>query len=379
MAGQIIKRGDKQYLVRIFLGRDPDTGKRRYLNQMVYGTKRDAEQTRTALLRAKDTNTLTQPVKMSLNSLLDRWLETVVKPRVSERTHRDYTWKAGRYLRSELGERLLANVKPYDIQTLYAEMLGRGLSPKTVRHAQNILHNAFEQAVRWGLVNTNPAQHIDLPKQQHKEMRAMSELEAGRFLVAAKSDPLHAFFALMVGTGLRPSEAAGLKWSDLDPVSGMLSVQRTVVRPKGGGWRFDHTKTKRGRRTLALPAGLITTLLSYEDATPPNEHGLMFSTGLGEALELNNVRNRNFAAVQERAGLVGYNLYSLRHTHATLLLLAGVHPKIVSERLGHATIAITLDTYSHVLPNMQQEAAAKLDALLYSPQTSENATFKPAN
>lgn len=368
MAGQIDKRGDQKYMVRVFLGRDPDTGKRRYLNKMVHGTKKHAEQTLTALLRAKDTNTLALPVKMSLNTLLDRWLETAVKPRVSERTHRDYTWKANRYLRPELGERLLANVKPYDIQTIYAEMLGRGLSPKTIRHCQNILHNAFGQAVRWGLVNVNPAQHVDLPKQQHKEMLAMNELEAGRFLAAAQSDPLHALFALLLGTGLRPSEAAGLKWSDLDTVSKTLSVQRTVVRPKGGGWRFDHPKTKRGRRTLALPAGLVATLISHKAAAPGSEHDLMFPTPLGEAVELNNVRNRNFAAIQGRAGLKGFNLYSLRHTHATLLLLAGVHPKVVSERLGHATISITLDTYSHVLPNMQQEAAAKLDALLYSRQ-----------
>lgn len=379
MAGQIDKRGDQKYMVRVFLGRDPDTGKRRYLNKMVHGTKKHAEQTLTALLRAKDTNTLALPVKMSLNTLLDRWLETAVKPRVSERTHRDYTWKAKHYIRPEFGERLLASIKPYDIQALYAGMLGRGLSPKTVRHCQNIMHNAFEQAIRWQLVNTNPAQHVDLPKQQHKEMLAMNELEAGRFLVAAESDTLHALFALLLGTGLRPSEAAGLKWSDLNAVSGTLSVQRTVVRPKGGGWRFDHTKTKRGRRTLALPAGLVTTLLSHKDAVPYSEHGLMFPTAQGEALEMNNVRNRNFAAVQERAGLKGFNLYSLRHTHATLLLLAGVHPKVVSERLGHATISITLDTYSHVLPNMQQEAAAKLDTLLYSRRKPEAGAFIQAN
>ncbi len=367
MAGQIEKRGEQKYMLRVFLGRDPDTGKRRYLNRTVHGTKKHAEQTLTALLRAKDTGTLVQPVKLSLNTHLDRWLETAVKPRVSERTHRDYTWKAGRYLRPQLGERLLSSIKPYDIQALYAGMLERNLSPKTVRHAQTILHNAFEQAIRWGLLATNPAQHIDLPKPKHREMQAMTEQAAGQFLAAAKSDPLHALFELLLGTGLRPSEAIGLKWSDLDPLSSTLSVQRTVVRPKGGGWCFGPTKTKRGRRTLALPAGLVTTLLAHRAASPPNEHELMFTTVLGEALELSNLRSRNFAAVQKRAGLSGFNLYSLRHTHATLLLLAGVHPKVVSERLGHATIVITLNTYSHVLPNMQQEAAAKLEALLYSP------------
>ena len=365
MAGQIIKRAEKKYVLRVFLGRDPDTGKRRYLNKTVHGTKKQAEQALTALLRSKDTGTLLEPVKMSFNTLLDKWLETTVKPRVKERTHREYAWKAGRYIRPALGEMLLTQVKPYDIQVLYAQMLERGLSPKTVRHCQNIIHNAFEQAVRWQLASSNPAQHVDLPKQQHREMKAMTEDEAQRFLTAAQSDPLRALFSVLLGTGLRPSEAAGLKWSDLDPTSKMLGVQRTVVRPKGGGWKFDQPKTRRGRRTLALPDGLIATLHEHRAAAPPNEHGLMFASENGEALEMNNFRNRNFGNAQERAGLSGFNLYSLRHTHATLLLLAGVHPKVVSERLGHATVAITLDTYSHVLPNMQHEAAEKLDGMLF--------------
>ena len=366
MAGQIIKRNDRVYVVRIFLGRDPDTGKRQYLNKTVHGTKKQAEQTLTALLGAKDTGTLVEPVKISLNTLLDRWLETAVKPRVSERTHRDYTWKAGRYIRPAIGDRLLAHVKPYDLQSFYAGLLSRGLSPKTVRHCQNILHNAFEQAIRWQLALHNPAKHVDLPKQQHREMLAMDEKEAIRFLEAARADPLHALFALLLGTGLRPSEAAGLKWSDLDTGTKSLSVQRSIVRPKGGGWAFGHTKTKRGKRTLALPDGLIATLLEHRSGTPESRHGLMFPNETGEALDMDNVRNRNFRAVRERAGLnKAYNLYTLRHTHATLLLLAGVHPKVVSERLGHATVSITLDTYSHVLPNMQQEAAEKIEAMLF--------------
>lgn len=204
MAGQVIKRGERNYLVRVFLGRDPDTGKRRYLNKTVKGTRKDAEQTLTALQRAKVTDTLTLPVKMSLNSLLDKWLETAVKPRVSERTYRDYEWKAGRYIRPKLGERLLNSVKPLDIQSLYADMLAAGLSPKTIRHCQNIIHNAYEQAMRWQLTGTNPAQHVDLPKKQHREMVAMTEQEVARFLAAAKGDALHVLFELMLGTGLRP-------------------------------------------------------------------------------------------------------------------------------------------------------------------------------
>ena len=373
MAGQLIKRGDKKYVVRIFLGRDPDTGKRRYLNQQVHGTKKQAEQTLTALLRAKDTGTLVEPVKMSLNTLLDKWLETAVKPRVRERTYRGYVDVSKRYLRKTVGDKLITQVRPVIIQELYADMLGRGLSPRTVRHVQTVLHNCFEQAVRWQLVQANPAKHVDLPRQSQEEMQVMSEDEAQHFLATALTDPLHGFFALLLGTGARPSEAAALRWGDLELHTKTLSIRRTVVRPKGGGWCFEEPKTKRGKRTIALPDGLITTLLEYRESAPPSEHDLMFPAVNGEPLNINNVRNRNFTEVRTKAGLSEtYNLYTLRHTHATLCLLAGIHPKVVSERLGHATVSITLDTYSHVLPNMQREASQKLNTMLFTrPETDE--------
>lgn len=372
MAGQVIKRGERKWLLRIDLGRDPDTGKRNRMNKTVHGNKKDAQKILNEMLRAKDTGTLVEPVKMSLNTLLDKWLETAVKPRVSERTHRDYANIANRYVRWALGDRLLTHVKPFDIQEFYGTLLGRKLSPRTVRYCQTVLHNAYEQAIRWQLATVNPAKHVDLPKKTHTEMQAMSEAEAQRFLAASKADPLHALFALLLGTGLRPSEAAGLKWQDLDTMNKSLSVRRKLVRPQGGGWKLEEPKTKQGKRTLALNDGLITTLLEHKASALPNEHGLMFATVSGEPLDMCNVLRRNYTETRERAGLEGFNLYSLRHTHATLLLIAGVHPKVVSERLGHATVSITLDTYSHVMPNMQLEAAEKLEAMLYSPKEEDS-------
>lgn len=371
MAGQIVKRGDRKYLLRVFLGRDPDTNKRRYMNKTVHGTRKEAEKLLTQMQRAKDTGTLLEPVKMSFNSLLDKWLETSVKTRVRERTYRGYADVARRYLRGPLGERLITQVRPVNIQELYAAMLERGLSPRTVRHAQTVLHNCFEQAIRWQLVSVNPAQHVDLPRERQREMQVMSEEEAQRFLAAAKSDPLYTLFALLLGTGVRPSEAIGLKWIDLEPHAKTLSIRRVVVRPKGGGWLFEEPKTKRGKRTIALPDGLLATLAEYRECAPYSEHGLMFPTLNGEPLSVDNLRNRNFTDVRDAAGLSkAYNLYTLRHTHATLCLIAEIHPKVVSERLGHATVSITLDTYSHVLPNMQREASQKLDALLFTPPSS---------
>jgi integrase len=228
-------------------------------------------------------------------------------------------------------------------------------------------------------VTVNPTEHVDLPRAEHQEMHAMSEEEADRFLLAAEEDSLYALFAFLLGTGVRPSEAAGLKWNDLDMSTKTVSVRRTVARPKGGGWTFEQTKTKRGKRTIALPDGLISTLLEHRDTSPYSKHDLMFPAVNGEPLDMNNVRHRNFTAIRERAGLPSvFNLYSLRHTHATLLLVAGVHPKVVSERLGHATVSITLDTYSHVLPNMQKEASEKLDAMLFK-RTSKSQTRAAVN
>lgn len=286
MAEQVIKRGERNYTVRVFTGRDPDTGKRRYLNKTVRGTRRQAEQELTAMLRAKDTGTLLEPVKMSLNTLLDKWLESAAGPRVRERTVREYAGLAARYIRPELGERQLTHVKPVDIQSFYGGLLSRGLSATTIRHCHAVLHNAFEQAIRWQLTSHNPTQHVDLPRREHSEMYAMSEAESQRFLAAAKSDPSHALFALLLGTGLRPSAAAGLQWQDFDPLSKRLSVRRTVVRPKGGGWKFEEPKTRRGKRTLTLSDGLITALLEYRESAPFSEHDLMFPATNGEPLDM---------------------------------------------------------------------------------------------
>lgn len=221
--------------------------------------------------------------------------------------------------------------------------------------------------MKWQLLIANPARHVDLPQQEHKELVVMSEEEAQGFLAASKADPLHGLFALLLGTGLRPSEAAGLKWQDLEVTAKTLTVRRTVSRYTGAGWRFEKPKSKRGTRTIAIPDGLMLTLLEHRESAPLSEYDLLFPALNGEPLDMQNVLNRNFKRVIAAAGLSGaLNLYTLRHAHATLGLLAGVHVKVMRERLGHANIAITLDTYSHVLPNMQREASEKFDAMLFN-------------
>jgi integrase len=367
--GQIIPKG-YGYLVRIYLGRDA-TGKRKYDNQKVTGSKKDAEKVRTALLRKLDTGELLhEPTRLTVKAYLEHWLETAAKPRLTEHTHDEYTALMRRYIYPTLGAHKLTKLVPVDIQKVYTDMLGRGLSARVVRYTNTVFSNALKQAVKWRMASQNPAQYVELPKQERKEMQALSEEEAVRFLKAAKRDKHHVLFAVLLGTGLRPGEAFGLKWVDFDPYNRTLSVQRTWARAKGG-YKYQPPKTKRSRRNIELPEHLVKLLLEHKAVQPAGAEPI-FSTVDGTPLNERNVTTRHFKPLLKAAELPErLRLYDLRHTHATLLLIAGTHPKIVSERLGHSSVTLTLDTYSHVLPGMQRESANKLNAMLFSDDAAE--------
>ncbi len=242
----------------------------------------------------------------------------------------------------------------------------QGLSARMVRLTHAILRNALGQAVRWRMLASNPADSVDLPKQQRKEMRAMTEAEAARFLTATAGKPWHEPFALLLSTGLRLSEAIALRWTDLDLHGDRLTIRRKATRV-GGRWLYEDSKTSKSRRTIDLPQEITKILIEIV-----RDGDLVFTNGTGEPPDLRTVTQYHFKPALERAGLpISIRLYDLRHTHATLLLLADIHLKIVSERLGHSTITITLDTYSHVLPGMQKESAEKIGKMLFAEPDSE--------
>ena len=373
MAGQIIERGKNIYLIRIYLGRGED-GKRSYLNQTVHGPKKDAQRELTKLLRERDLGTLAQPSRTTLNEYLENWLGSVAKTRVRERTHRDYVWLLKKYIRPTLGERRLDQLRALELQKLYGDLSAQGLSPRTIRYAHTVLRNALEQAVKWGMIARNPADLVQLPRKQQREMNAFSPTEAQRFLKAAREDPWFAVFSLLIDTGLRPGEALALKWSDVDLENRHLSVRRTLTR-NAQGWHFAEPKTAGSRRNVPFTSNLQRVLVTNRETQPVNPHTLVFVGDGGEPLHANNLGRRNLPRILKQAGLgEDFRLYDLRHTCATLMLLAGVHPKVVSERLGHASVKITLDTYSHVLPTMQREATEKLGGLLY-PEAQEDHVY----
>ncbi len=375
MAGQIIKKGKRKWLIRVFQGRDPHTGKRKYFSKQIDGNKKDAQTFLNGVLREMDMGTFVEPSPMTVSEYLDKWLSAAAKPRLSERTYADYEDLLTRYVRSKLGHKKLSDLRPLEVQELYTEMQERGLSARTVRYTHAVISSAFKQAVKWGMLARNPAAFVDLPRQARKEMQALSPLDAARFLEAAAEDRYGVLFHFALVTGMRPEEYLGLQWKDVDFEKSVVTVQRTLVwRRKGGGWYFGEPKTSKSRRSIPIPNSLVQSLKEHKrhqaeevlKAGPDYQRlDLVFATAEGGPLMVQNLFRRHFKPILKRAGLPqSIRLYDLRHSCATLLLAADENPKVVSERLGHATVTLTLDTYTHVLPSMQKAASDKLESIL---------------
>jgi integrase len=381
MAGQIYKRGERTWQVRIFIGRSA-SGKQIFHRKTIHGTKRDAERYLVAAKREMDLGIFVEPTTISLNEYLDRWLRDAARPRVSRRTADGYADLLARYIKPALGHKPLDKLQVLDIQKVYGEMLSRGLSARLVRHAHSALHNALKQAVKWGLLSRNPSDLVELPKVPHKERRVLSPVEAQEFLKAADVMPHGLIFEFALITGMRPEEYLALQWADLDFQRGTAQVRRALVRHKKS-WSFEDPKTARSRRTVYLPAQLIEKFMAHKRKQSKarlklgaawQAFDLVFCSEEGTPLAIPNLTYRYFRPILTKAGLPRIRLYDLRHSCATLLLIAEENPKVVSERLGHSTIVLTLDTYSHVLPHMQQSASARLENLLYNKASTQTKT-----
>lgn len=379
-AGQIIPRGEGTWLVRIFMGRD-GKGKRRYLNKTVKGKKKDAQDYLSKALAAISTGTFVEPSPLTVGEYLDKWLEAAARPRVSRRTADGYAGLLDRYIRGPLGGKRLDGLRALDIQKVYGDMQARGLSARVVRHAHSALHNALKQSVKWGMVPRNPSDLVELPKVPHKERRVLSPEEATAFLKAAAVMPQGLIFEFALLTGMRPEEYLAIQWADIEFERGAAQVRRALVRHKKE-WSFEEPKTARSRRMVYLPTTLLQKLTAHKRAQAEarlkqgpewQPFDLVFCCEEGTPHAIPNLTYRYFRPILEAAKLPRIRLYDLRHSCATLLLMAEENPKVVSERLGHSTIVLTLDTYSHVLPTMQRQASAKLEKLLYSCERTDEA------
>lgn len=369
--GQIVAVREGVWMVRIPLGRTRETQTRNYYNRTIYGSLRKAQKYLSKKLNEIGANRQTSPGKTRLNTYLDRWLKAV-KPRVTDKTYQTYAWLLDRHIRPALGDKLLVAIEPLDIQAVYETMTESGLAAATVQHAHWVLNAALRRAVQWEILVEAPSRHVKLPRIRRREMQVLSVDQAKAFLEVALPTLYGTLFAVAITTGMRPTEYIGLKWQDIDWERGTVSVRRTL-RKGSTGWTFGETKRAGSRRPVRLQNWVLERLSELkklraarlEDLEEcPEAKELIFLSEFGRPVNLNSLVYKHFKPILTRARLPMIRLYDLRHTAATLASTVGVSPKVVSEQLGHTSAAFTLDVYSHVLPHMQDDAAAKVEAAL---------------
>jgi integrase len=311
---------------------------------------------------------------VKVGEYLDRWLSDSVSDTVKATTFERYEQITRLHLKPALGRVKLKALTPAHVHGLYREKLEAGSSARTVRYVHTTLHKALKQAVMDGLIPWNATEAVKPPQSTREEMHPLTPEQAKVLLQVAHEagDCLEALYVLAIHTGLRQGELLGLKWDDVDLDDGSLQVRRTLTITMSGAI-FTSPKTSGSRRSVKLTSKATEAINSHlkrqlaeidRVGSLWSENGLIFASETGEPINRHNLTRRSFKPLLKRAGLPEIRFHDLRHTCATLLLTRNVNPKIVSEKLGHSTIAITLDTYSHVLPNMRDQAAAAMEEAL---------------
>src|SRR5215207_9210238 len=309
---------------------------------------------------------------LTVGEYLTRWLEDLVRGTVRVSTYEVHRHMIEPHIVPALGRLKLKDLNPAHVRALYREKLNSGLSSATVRKMHSILRKALKQAVLDGLIPRNVCDAVKPPKVERKEISPLDRQQAKALLEAASGDRLEALYVLAVHTGMREGELLGLKWEDVDLERGLLRLRHSLVR-EGGKVVLGDLKTPKSRRSVRLTAVARNALRGHlERQLAEMERmgslyqpgGLVFATENGTPINPSNLRNRSFKPLLRRAGLPNICFHDLRHTCATLLLSQGTHPKLVQELLGHATIAMTLDTYSHFLPSMGGQTVRAMEAAL---------------
>jgi integrase len=319
-----------------------------------------------------------EPSKLSLSRYLeDEWLPSI-EASVRPTTLRNYQELYDAYVKPSIGRSLLVNLTPARLNTYYAELLktGRrnrdgGLSPKTVRNVHSLLHKSLGDAVRWGHLARNPASLAAPPKAARPEMKVWSPAQLRSFVEFTRDDRLATAWLLLVTTGMRRGEVLGLTWQDVDLTNARLSVVRSLSIVNYHDVRLIPPKTAQGRRSIALDPATVAALQAHRVRQLEerlkwgawNGSDLVFAREDGTPIHPQRMSGW-FEQLSRDAGLPRIRLHDLRHSYATAALAAGVPAKVVSERLGHASVLITLDTYSHILPSMQEDAASTVAKLI---------------
>jgi integrase len=358
----VFRRRDGVWAGSVTVGYD-EHGKRK--RRTLYGGTKGSVLEKLARLRADAlAGTLGDPQRLTVAAFLHLWLEDVARPSVRASVHRRYADIVRLRIVPQIGGIALSRLTPVHVQSMLTSLENKGVSPRGRQMAYDRLHRALGQAVQWGMVPRNVCDAVTRPRAPRPTMQVLTPEQSNVLLTVARGDRFYALYVLAVTTGLRQGELLGLQWGDVDLAGAVLHVRHALHEMAGRLW-LDEPKTAKARRAVDLSAVAVAALPEHRERMLAEGHPLefVFCDSHGGPVRKSNLIRRSFLPLLKRAGLPRIRFHDLRHTAATLLLLQGVHPKVVQERFGHSQISITLDTYSHVLPSMGREAAAKLDAL----------------
>ena len=370
MRGSIRQKGKNSWQLQVYTGQGPDGKPRRHF-ETVRGRKGDAQKRLTELLSSLDKGVYAPPGRLTVAEHLKNWLDGYVKTNCSQRTLDGYQTIVEQHLVPALGHIQLKRLNPQAIQSYYGKACER-LSPRTVHHQHRVLSQSLKYAVRQGYLGRNPAELVDPPSPRKKAMRTLTPGELEVLLENSQDSPYYPVIYTAVSTGLRQAELLGLRWRDVDPdITLSLSVSQVLYKRRGI-CQFKEPKSEHSRRRVSMTPKLALFLRQYrlEREALYQQLGkeltldsLVFADVEGKPLNPPSL-SRDFGRIAKKAGLNGVRFHDLRHTFASLMLLKGAKPKVISEALGHASVAFTMDTYSHIIEGMQQEAMALLDEVL---------------
>lgn len=369
--GSIYLRQDGRYCASLSLGFGAN-GKRQ--RRVVYGkNKREVLDQLAEIQGQAAAGQMILPQKVTLGQFFPRWLNDSHRHNIGDTTHRTYGTMARLHILPHLGKIQLSQITPATLLALYAHLERQGLAPGTRTIVHTVLRMCLQQAVEWSMILRNPCALVKGPRRSTEEMKVWQPPEVEQFLAAARSEArFYPLFLLALTTGMRLGELCGLQWADIDLQAGYLMVRRTVS-DLGGKRSVRHPKTKGSRRRIDLPPMVLAVLAAHRRAAlvkgSIGAATWLFPTHRGDCAWPRWVSGTVFHRLVAAAGVQRIRFHDMRHTAATLMLLQGIHIKVVSEILGHSNVAITLNRYSHVLPSMQREAAAKMETLFSAMRT----------